>query len=111
MNLQTLTTDVRNQSEKLASFGHTLKFEIEDMGVIWIDARANPPQVSNDDLDADCTITMTQKALQKVLVDNSMSPVLAVSLGEITVEGSKEVATRFLALMPEDDDWGEDAED
>jgi ubiquinone biosynthesis protein UbiJ len=111
MNLQTLTADVKTQSEKLASFGHTLKFEIEDMGIIWIDARANPPRVSNDDHAADCTITMSQTALQKVLVENSMSPVLAVSLGEITVDGSKELAQRFLALMPEEDDWDEDADD
>jgi ubiquinone biosynthesis protein UbiJ len=104
MNLQTLTTDVKTQSEELASFGHTRKFEIEDMGVIWIDARANPPVVTNDDQTADCTITMSQTALQKVLVENSTSPVLAVSLGEITVEGSKELAQRFLALMPGEDD-------
>lgn len=111
MNLATLTTDVKSQSQKLAPFGHTLKFEIEDMGVIWIDARANPPLISNDEFAADCTITMSQTALQKVLVENSMSPVLAVSLGEITVDGSKELAQRFLALMPEEDDWGEDADD
>lgn len=108
MNLATLTNDVRAQSQKLASFGHTLKFEIEDMGVIWIDARKGRPLVSNDDLAADCTIGMSRKALQDVLVDNSMSPVLAVALGEITVEGSREIAERFLSLMPEDDDDDED---
>ncbi len=104
MNLTTLTNDIRGQSEKLASLGHRLKFVIEDMGVISIDARAAPPIVGNDDLDADCTITMSRTALQKVLVENSMSPVLAVSLGEISVDGSKDLAQRFLALMPDDDD-------
>lgn len=99
MNLQTLTTDVRAQSEKLASLGHSMKFEIDGMGCIWIDARENPPVVSNDDLPADCTITMSETAVQRVLVERSMSPVLAVHSGEIVVEGSREAAERFLALM------------
>ncbi len=107
MNLQTLTTDVRAQAEKLASLGHSMKFEIAGMGCIWIDARENPPVVSNDDLPADCTISMSETAVRRVMVERSMSPVLAVHNGEIVVEGSREAAERFLALMTkrgEDDD-------
>lgn len=106
MNLQTLTADTRAQSKKLASFGHRLKFDLEDIGVIWIDARKNPPVVSNEDLEADCTLYFSERALKEVLVDQTMSPVLAVTLGEITVEGAKEVGERFLALMPKEDDEG-----
>lgn len=108
MNLATLTNDIRSQSQQLASLGHRLKFEIEGLGVISVDARINPPVVGNDDLDADCTITMSQTALQKVLVENSMSPVLAVSLGEISVDGPKKLAERFLALMPDENDGDEE---
>ena len=60
MNLQTFTNDVRAQADQLSSFGHTLKFDLEGIGVIWIDARANPPVVSNDDLKADCTLYLGQ---------------------------------------------------
>ena len=111
MNLQTLTNDVRTQSQQLASFGHTLKFDLEDVGVIWVDARKNPPVVSNDDQPADCTLYFSERALKEVMVDQTMSPVLAVTLGEITVEGSKEAGERFLALMPDDDDWDEEDDD
>lgn len=99
MNLQTFTSDVRAQSEKLASLGHSMKFEIAGMGCIWIDARNDPPQVSNDDLPADCTIFMSETAVQRVMVEQSVSPVLAVHQGEIIVEGSRDAAERFLALM------------
>jgi len=109
MNLQTFTTDARAQSEKLASLGHTLKFDLEDIGVIWIDARNNPPVVSNDDLDADCTLYFSERAIEEVMIAQSMSPVLAVTLGEITVEGVKEAGERFLAIMPEED--GDEEED
>ena len=39
MNLQVFTNDVRAHAPKLASCDHTLKFDLEDMGIIWIDAR------------------------------------------------------------------------
>ena len=104
MNLQTLTADVRAQASQLASFGHTLKFDLDDIGVIWIDARTDPPVVSNEDLPADCTLYFSERALKEVMVDQTMSPVLAATLGEITVEGSKAVGERFLALMPAEDD-------
>ena len=111
MNLQTLTADVRAQAGQLASFGHTLKFDLEDVGVIWIDARKSPPTVSNDDQPADCTLYFSERAQKEVLVDQTMSPVLAVTLGEITVEGAKAVGERFLALVPEDDDWDEEEDE
>ena len=107
MTLQTLTTDVRAQSGKLASLGHSMKFEIAGMGCIWTDARKNPPDVSNDDLPADCTISMSETAVRRVLVERSMSPVLAVHSGEIVVEGSRAAAERFLALMTKNGERGD----
>jgi|GEM_PF-3720099 len=104
MNLQSFTNDVRAQAGQLAAFDHTLKFDLERMGCIWIDARENPPVVSNDDMEADCTLYFSERAIEEVVVAQTMSPVLAVTLGEITVEGAKEVGERFLALMPEEDD-------
>ena len=108
MNLQTLTNDVRAQAAQLASFDHTLKFDLEGIGVIWVNARENPPTVSNDDLDADCTLYFSERVINEVMVDQTMSPVLATTLGEITVEGAKEVGERFLTLMPADDEDDED---
>ena len=99
MNLQTLTTDLRANASHLASLGHTMKFEIAGMGCIWIDARNDPPTVSNDDLPADCTIIMLPNAVKQVLIEQSMSPVLAVHKGEIIVKGSREAAEHFLALV------------
>ena len=110
MNLQAFTNDVRAQAPQLGSFGHALKFDLEDMGVIWIDARQNPPVVSNDDLDADCTIYFSERAVEEVMIAQTMSPVLAVTLGEITIEGAKEVGERFLTLMPGEDDEDDDNE-
>jgi len=104
MNLAILTADVRAQASQLVSLGHTLKFDLEDLGIIWIDARETPPVVSNEDLPADCTLYFSERALKEVMVDQTMSPALAVTLGEISFEGSKAVGERFLALMPAKDD-------
>jgi len=38
------------------------------------------------------------------MLEQTMSPMLAVSLGEITVEGAREVAERFLLVLHSNDD-------
>ena len=111
MNLQTFTNDVRAQAGQLAAFDHTLKFDLEGMGVIWIDAKKNPPVVSNDDLEADCTLHFSERAIDEVMIEQSMSPVLAVTLGEITVDGSKEAGERLLAIVPVSDDRDDEEDD
>ena len=45
------------------------------------------------------------------MIAQTMSPVLAVTLGEITVEGAKEVGERILALMPKEEEWEEEEDD
>lgn len=45
MNLATLTADVRAQAAQLASFGHTIKFDLEGVG---LNIGRAPYQIDND---------------------------------------------------------------
>jgi hypothetical protein len=57
MTLQEITEKMKEGASKKSSFGNTVKFAT-DQGVVYIDGNANPPNVSNDDKAADCTIKM-----------------------------------------------------
>jgi hypothetical protein len=55
MTLQELTSKMKEGASKKSAFGNTVKFAT-DQGVVYIDGNQNPPDVTNDDKAADCTI-------------------------------------------------------
>jgi len=55
MTLQEITAKMKEGAAKKSPFGNTVKFST-DQGVVFIDGNANPPNVSNDDTAADCTL-------------------------------------------------------
>ena len=52
MTLQEITAKMKEGAAKKSSFGNTVKFST-DQGVVFIDGNASPPNVSNDDKDAE----------------------------------------------------------
>ena len=75
-----------------------IKFAIKDTGVVFVDATATPPTLSNDDAEADCTIRLSEDRLTH-LIDGRLSPTLAYTLGQIKVEGSLGVAMKLAGLL------------
>jgi len=98
MSLESLTEQVKGQAPQLATLGYKVKFDIEDEGAILIDGTVNPVTVDNDDADADCTISLNADRLEQ-LMDGSLSPTLAYTLGQIKVDGSLGVAMKLVSLL------------
>jgi putative sterol carrier protein len=98
MSLETATEQLRAQLPQLAALGYKVKFLIEDIGAVLIDATDNPPALSNEDAPADCTIRLSEDRLAK-LIDGRLSPTLAYTLGQIKVEGSLGVAMKLANLL------------
>ncbi len=98
MSLENLTDQVKGQALQLSSLGYKVKFDVEDEGVILIDGTVNPALVSNDDDEADCTISLNPGNLEK-LIDGDLSPTLAYTLGQIKVDGSLGVAMKLASLL------------
>lgn len=98
MSLENLTDQVKGQALQLAALGYKVKFDVEDEGMIMVDGTSNPVIVSNDDDDADCTITLNPRNLEK-LIAGDLSPTLAYTLGQIKVDGSLGVAMKLASLL------------
>jgi putative sterol carrier protein len=89
MTLQEITAKMKEGAAKKSSFGNTVKFTT-DQGVVYIDGNANPPDVSNDDKAADCTLNMAFSDLDGMT---------AFMTGKLKIEGDMGVAMKLQSIL------------
>ena len=74
-----------------------MKFDLGD-GVIFVDGKSSPNSVSNEDKDADCTITISRANFEK-LIAGDLDPTTAYMFGKIKVSGSMGVAMKLSKVL------------
>jgi putative sterol carrier protein len=75
-----------------------VKFDLGGDGVIYVDGKSSPNAVSNEDKDADCTISMTLENFMK-LVDGELDPTSAYMFGKLKIAGSMGVAMKLSKVL------------
>ena len=98
MSLESTTSTVRNKVGEDCGLGAKLKFDCGDDGVILLDAESVPNVVSNDDIDAACTIKMSHEDLESML-SGDLDPMAAFSLGKLQLEGDMSIAMKLGSLL------------
>ena len=93
MSLNELTEAVRG---KVAGGGisDSVKFDCGDAGVIYVQGS----EVTNEDKDADCTITISQDNLADLLA-GELNPTMAFMSGKIKVAGDMSVAMKLGSIV------------
>ena len=93
MTMDQLTEAVRG---KVAGGGisDSVKFDCGDAGVIYVEGAS----VSNEDKDADCTISISQDDLADLLAGN-LNPTTAFMTGKIKVTGDMGVAMKLGGIV------------
>lgn len=89
-----LTADI----DRLDRLGAVVRFDLGADGQLIVDARTAPARLGDDDLDADCTISLSANNLGKLLA-GTLDPMLAFAMGRIRVSGSKGVAMKLVAAL------------
>ncbi len=97
MTLEEITEGFRGQVSKAPSIGKTLKFQIDE-GQVYLDMTGDSPQVTNEDREADCTISLSTENLMK-LRDGKLNPMMAVMTGKVKIKGDMGVAMKLKDLM------------
>ncbi|MTI44292.1 putative sterol carrier protein [Roseibium hamelinense] len=93
MSLEQLTESVR---EKVSGGGidESVKFDLGDTGKIFIQGS----NVSNEDADADCTITMSAEDMSDML-SGDLNPTAAFMGGKMKVDGDMSVAMKLGSIV------------
>jgi putative sterol carrier protein len=97
MTLQEITAKMKEGASKKSAFGNTVKFST-DQGVVYIDGNATPPNVSNDDKDADCTLKMDFSDFSD-LIDRKLDGMTAFMTGKLKIEGDMGVAMKLQSIL------------
>lgn len=98
MSIEDLTNTVKEKVGEDCGLGASLKFDCGDDGVIYIDATQVPNIVSNEDIDAQCTVAVALDDLKSMMAGD-LDPMAAFSLGKLKLDGDMGVAMKLGNLM------------
>lgn len=94
MDLQACTNAIRSKVGEDSSLNATLKFDCGDNGVVFVDGLSTPNTVSNENLDAICTVTLAIEDLS-ALLSGELNAVSGFMAGKLQVSGDMGVAMRL----------------
>lgn len=98
MTLEEIAEQVRRDPMRFAGLGYKVKFVFDEGGVFLLDGTVTPPTLTEDDIDADCTLSLSRENMEK-LVAGTLNPTLAYTLGKLRVDGSLGVALKLASMM------------
>ena len=98
MSLEELTNRIKEKVGTNSGLDATVKFDLGGDGVIFVDGKSSPNAVSNEDKDADCTITMTLENFLK-LIAGDLDPTTAYMFGKLKIAGSMGVAMKLSKVI------------
>ena len=97
MSHQKVFEQFKERAENASPLGGTLKFMVDE-NAVFIDGNGDQNTVTMDDLESDCTITVSTEVLEK-LRDGAINPMMAVMGGQIKIDGDMGLAMKVQSLM------------
>ncbi len=98
MDLATITAKISEQATKNAPLGGTMKFDLGDAGMIYLDGSGDANAVSNEDKDADCVISAGSDTFQKMMA-GELNGMMAVMSGKVKIKGDMGLAMKLQSLL------------
>lgn len=97
MTLADVTEQFKGAAAKAPSLGKSLKF-VFDEGVVFLDMTGDTASVSNEDKEADCTISTSIETLEG-LRKGDINPMMAVMSGKVKIKGDMGLAMQLQNLL------------
>jgi putative sterol carrier protein len=97
MSLQSFTEQVAKVASTATGLKGSIKFSFNE-GVVFIDPTQQPYAVSNDNKDADCTISLSLDDAMKLL-SGELNPVTAFMFGKLKVSGDTGIAMQIAQII------------
>jgi putative sterol carrier protein len=88
---------LKEKAEAAEAIGGTLKFEVGDL-IVYVDGSGNSNIVSQEDKEADCTISASADVLMDIK-NGDLNPMMAVMGGKIKIGGDMGLAMKVQSLL------------
>lgn len=98
MDIQQCTEALRGKVGEASGLGAVLKFDCGADGVIVIDGRSVPNTVTNENRDADCTVSITRENLE-AMITGQLDPITGFMTGKFNVAGDMSVAMKLQRVV------------
>jgi putative sterol carrier protein len=98
MNTEQLTALLKARAHEAPIMDLSMKLNLKGDGIIHVNSYGTENVVSNEDLPADCTVTISPKNFQK-LISGDLNPMMAVMTGKLKIEGDMSVAMKLQSLF------------
>jgi putative sterol carrier protein len=96
--LERITERLRREAVRAEGFGKSVKFDFGEGGILSVDATQSPPQVSNEDIDADTTLGVSLADFTK-LARGELDPMRAIFTRRLKVSGDIGAAMKLATLF------------
>lgn len=97
MSFEQTIEKVKEKANEVAAIGKTLRINLGDQ-IIYIDGSGDHNEVTMEDKEADCIVTLTEDTLQG-LATGSINPMMAVMSGKVKIKGDISVAMKLQSLL------------
>lgn len=98
MSFESVTEEIKSKMSMASGLNARVKFDFGDEGIVFVDAAQNPPKISHEDEEADCTLACSLETFQG-FIDGTKDPNIAFMMGKLKVKGSMGLAMKLNALL------------
>lgn len=98
MSLESIQSKIKEKMALAAGLDSKVKLDFGDDGIVFVDATQNPPVVSDEDGEADLTLTTSLDTFKGIL-DGTQDPNIAFMMGKLKVQGSMGLAMKLNGIL------------
>lgn len=98
MSLQAVTAGLKEKVGEDCGLGAVLKFDFGDDGILVLDATQVPNLVSNDDVDAQCTMAISLDNFI-AMAEGKLDGTAAFMTGKLKIQGDMGIAMKLGPIL------------